>query len=204
MRYLHGEFSNGMSLCDSILYEIHIINRICEQKDRVGLFKFDFDDMLSEKPKEFGFLIRPTLKEYNDFISLLEKIICTHKLEFFCDEVETHRAATSADGEIIKLNKGSIAIFDEWVKNNFNLSDDREWEKVIKVLKDIRRFRQSPAHRINEDDFDQKYIIDQRKLLIRTKSAINAIRNLLSTMPDVELDEIKAVSLVDNLTVWPV
>ena len=67
-----GEFGTRISIFDAFTYELDIINKMCSRMGKSNLFK---DDYVDKRPKEFGYLLRPTLKEYNDFAHLVDKLM---------------------------------------------------------------------------------------------------------------------------------
>lgn len=67
-----GEFSDYISLTDAFLEEIKIINEMCNLMNKPTLFKQSY---LNKNLSEFSFLLKPTLKEYNNFIHLLDKLL---------------------------------------------------------------------------------------------------------------------------------
>ncbi len=73
-----------MSIFDAFIEELHHINEMCKLMSHPALFKDDFKD--NNKPRELCFLIRPTLKQFNEFILLLDKMISENiNRAFFLD-----------------------------------------------------------------------------------------------------------------------
>jgi hypothetical protein len=66
----------------------------------------------------------------------------------------------------------------------------------------VRTARQKPAHAIDENVFDQKYIKDQRDLIIRVYSAIRTVRLILANHPKVQAAEIEIPEWVRNGEIW--
>jgi len=56
------------------------------------------------------------------------------------------------------------------------------------AFRKVRKLRQKPAHSVQEDVFDQKYIKDQRKLMLDAYGAIRTIREILANHPNVKAD----------------
>jgi hypothetical protein len=65
-----GEWGTKVSIFEAFIEEMKIINRMAEKMGRPPLFRNDFSE--GGKPREFGFLVRPTLKEFNSFVLLLD------------------------------------------------------------------------------------------------------------------------------------
>lgn len=142
--------------------------------------------------KRFCFLIRPTLKEYNDFIHLLDKVISENiNRDFFGSDISfEYDEVRKSDGKVIVRQKGTIQILDEWLKLNYRTRDRGPIEEMINNFKEIRRLRQRPAHVINEDVFDQKYFKQQREIAIKAYKGIRLLRLIFADHPNTQGYEI--------------
>ncbi|MBL2669435.1 AAA family ATPase, partial [Klebsiella pneumoniae] len=70
------------------------------------LFRKDYSD---DMPKEFGFLLRPTLSEFNNFMLLLDKMMSDNiNKKFFEGDVELEIEKEREDGKIVVRPKGTI------------------------------------------------------------------------------------------------
>ena len=168
-----GNFPEGGSIFDAFSEELHHINEMCKLMKRPNLFKTE----LSPKPRDFSFLIRPTLKEYNNFIHLLDKTISENiNRKFFLNDIPFQYEDVLKDGKIVIRQKGTISILHEWLKKKFIPEDEKPMEEMISTFKEIRKLRQRPGHAIDNDVFDQKYFKMQRELIIRAYSGIRLIR----------------------------
>lgn len=186
-----GEFPERVSIFDAFIEELHIINEMCKLMNRPPLFR----DELRDKPREFCFLIRPTLKEYNDFVHLLDKIISENiNREFFLNDIELQSEELRRDGRIVVRQKGTIQLLDEWLRLKSRTPDREPIEEMIQTFKEIRQLRQHPAHSIAEDVFDQKYFKQQRDLIIRAYSGIRLLRLIFENHP-----KVKGYSIPDYL-----
>jgi len=146
---------------------------------RPPLFKEDFSK--NSAPREFSFLVRPTLKELNAFIHLLDKMISDNiSKDFFKNEVSTEYEETRPDGRIVIHQKGTINILDEWLHRRFRTNDWQPINDMIACFKNIRRKRQRPAHAVDENFFDQEYFHQQRELIIEAYQSIRTLRLLFA------------------------
>jgi hypothetical protein len=126
----------------------------------------------NEKPREFGFLVRPTSKEYYNFVHLLDKMLSENlNKAFFEDDVSDHYE----DGR----RKGTINMLDEWVRKFFSIDHWEPWDEAIDTIKEVRNLRQKPAHAVVENEFDQQYLEKQRELMIEAYDALRALRKIL-------------------------
>lgn len=180
-----GSWDLGVSIFDAFAEELHHVNEMCKLMYRPSLFKNELRE--NKKPRGFCFLIRPTLKEYNDFVHLLDKAISENiNGKFFLNDVPFEYDEVRDDGKIVVRHKGTIQILDEWLKMKFRVNDRKPIEEMIATFKKIRKLRQHPAHAIDEDIFDQKYFRQQREIIIRAYEGIRLLRLIFADHPNVK------------------
>jgi hypothetical protein len=174
-----GDWGPKVSIFSAFLEELQIINNMAGVMGRPPLFKVDFSKNIA--PREFSFLVRPTLKELNTFIHLLDKMISENiSKDFFKNEVPMECEKTRPDGRIVIHQKGTINLLDEWIHRRFRTSDWQPINDMITSFKNIRRKRQRPAHALDENIFDQEYFRQQRELIIEGYKAIRTLRLLFA------------------------
>lgn len=184
-KIVRGDWDLGVSIFDAFVEELHHINEMCKLMNRPPLFKNELKDQ--QKPRDFCFLIMPTLKQYNDFIHLLDKIISENiNRKFFLDDVSFEYDEVRDDGKIVVQKKGTIRILDEWLKMNSGVEDRKPIEDVIATFKKIRKLRQNPAHTINENIFDKEYFKKQREIIIKSYEGVRLLRLIFTSHPNVE------------------
>ncbi len=177
-----GDFPERLSLFQAVLLEMKTINEICSAAGRRPLFVNDFDER--RRPREYGYLLRPTSKEYNEFIHLLDKMLSDNmNRDFFGGDIPFETEEERGDGKIVLKQKGTIQILNDWLRKNIRTDDWSQIDEMIKTLKHVRRLRQNPAHSIKENEFDQKYIREQREMMIKVYRALKTIRLVLSSHP---------------------
>ena len=177
-----GEFPQRISLYEAILMEMKTINRIAEAIGRPALFRSDYSG--ERRPREFGYLLRPTLKEYNDFIHLLDKMISENiDCNFFQNEVSLEIKDLRPDGKIEVKPKGSLRILEDWVRNKFETEDWTDIEEMFQTFREIRKLRQKPAHSVRENIFDQQLLRKQGELMKKVYRAIKTLRSVLHLYP---------------------
>lgn len=197
--HLLGEWQEGVSIFYAFVQELHHINEMCKLMHRPPLFRNELRE--NGKPRGFCFLIRPTLKEYNDFVHLLDKAISDNiNREFFLNDVEFEYDEVRKDGKVVVRQKGTIQILDEWLRLTLIAEDRKPIEEMIDTFKEIRQLRQGPAHAIDDDVFDQKYIRQQRELIIRAYRGIRLIRLIFENYPEVKGYKIDDV--IKSGTIW--
>jgi hypothetical protein len=194
-----GDWSENVSIFDAFLQEMKIINSMAQAMRRPPFFKSIFGER--EKPREFSFLIRPTLKELNDFVLLLDKIVSDNiSLDFFQNEVPYEHESMRQDGKVVVQQKGRLTILDEWIHSKYKTNDWEPITEMLRTFRDIRKKRQRPAHALDQNTFDQKYFHEQRQVIIRAYKAIQTLRLMLGKHPLARVVEIN--SLVRDGEVW--
>lgn len=183
-----GSWDLGVSIFAAFVEEFHIINDMCKLIGRPVLFRQEFSQ--ENRPRELSFLVRPTLKELNTFIHLLDKMLSENlNKKFFGDDIPLEQEEVrEKDGKIIVREKGTIQLLEEWLNINFRTPYDEDKKltnQMFETFREIRRLRQKPAHAINEDGFDQMYFQQQRELMIRAYEAVRTVRQALEFHPSV-------------------
>lgn len=185
-----GKFTEKVSIYDAILDEVKIINQMCTCMGIPKLFKKEFGSVEYERPEDFRIIFLPTLKNYYEFLMTVEKM--------FVDNINTKTFTVNVypissidpkqdDGR----QKGSLNMFSEWMKKNIRTSADLEVD-IMKILKDIRKERQKPAHGISVNEYSTELYEKQNNLIINLYKSIRNIRLLFKNHPmnqDIEINE---------------
>lgn len=178
-----GDWGQGISIFNAFLLELQTINRMSVDMGRPPLFRNDFED--DQPPRGFSFLIRPTKKEYFDFVLLLDKLMSENlNKDFFQNKVSYESEEELPDGRLVVRRKGTIRILEDWLSKFFRPEDPEPLEDMISAFKKIRRLRQRPAHALEDNVFDQSYIHEQRELMIEAYTAVRTIRLALDNHPN--------------------
>lgn len=176
-----GDFYEKESIFVAFVEELHTINEFSKLIGRPSLFHKSYKE---NRPKEFSFLIRPTLKEFNSFIHLLDKMISENiNKDFFQNEIPYKTETERSDGKKIEQDKGTITLLKEWLDAKFIIHDLKPKDKMIQTFKRIRIMRMKPAHKVDEDRFEQEYFKKQRRLMIEAYSAVRTLRLILANHP---------------------
>lgn len=179
-----GCWSLNESIFNAFIEELHQINKMTILMGKTKLFKNEYNT--ETKPKNFGFLIRPTLKEFNDFTLLLDKLISDNlNKEFFKKDLLLETEESMKDGRIKVIQKATITLLEEWLDRVQFPNPDPKIE-MIKTFREIRKLRQFPAHTLQEDLFDQKYIKKQRDLITKAYKAVRTLRLIFANHPKVK------------------
>ena len=166
-----GDFPERMSIYDAVLQEKIHINRMCKLIGKPPLFHTEYNDL--KRPDGFGILLRPTKKEYRDFVLLLDQLLSDDlNRDFFRGDVELNRNLTDENGNRVTQPKGTIQLLEEWIQAKLRPLDPKPVEEMLSNFRAVRKERQKPAHKVEENEFDQKYVADQRELICKTSDLI--------------------------------
>jgi len=178
-----GDWGTRISIFEAFTMELSTINQMAECMGRPPLFR---DSFINERPKEFGFLLRPTLSEFNAFTLLLDKMLADNiSKEFFLSDISLEEDCPRPDGKIIVRQKGTIALLEEWLRKYFHPSDPIPLNNMFKGFRTVRKLRQKPAHAVNENLFNIDYFKKQRLLVIDAYDSLRTLRLVLANHPTV-------------------
>lgn len=179
---IQGDWTFSYSIFSGFLGEQKCINDLTELAFSKPIFRRTYEK--ENRPKEFTFFFTPTLKNYNDFILLLDKMISENiNRDFFEGKVELFEYVNLEGGIVERKSKGTLQLFEEWLTKVFNVKGDGTVSDLFKPLKKIRRERQNPAHKINENQYDKQYIEKQKEIMKETYSVFRNLRNIFHQHP---------------------
>lgn len=181
-----GDWGTRISIFEAFTLELTVINEMAALIGKPALFRHTFQ---SERPKEFGFLLRPTLAEFNAFVLLLDKMLSDNiDKAFFETDLPLEEDKTRPDGKIEVRQKGTLALLEEWLRKYFRPEDPKPFESMFKAFRIVRRLRQKPAHAVNENLFDLAYFKEQRQIMIDAYDGLRTLRLVLANHPKVRLN----------------
>lgn len=179
-----GDWGERLPICEAFVMELSVINEMANKIKSENLFRRDYSE---SRPKEFAFLIRPTLSAFNSFVLILDQMMSDNiNKKFFAGEIEDEYDHVRDDGKIEVRKKGTIAILEEWIDRYFHPQDNGPINEMKAAFRRVRKLRQKPAHSVQEDIFDQKYIKEQRQLILDAYGAVRTLRQILANHPKVK------------------
>lgn len=197
-----GEWATKISIFEAFTMELKLINEMSVLIGNAPLFRQIFD---AERPRDFGFLLRPTLTEFNAFVLLLDKMLSDNiDKAFFENELLLAEDRTREDGKIEVRQKGTLALLEEWLRKFFRPANSEPFEAMFKALRTVRHLRQKPAHAVNENRFDQAYFKQQRQLMIDAYAALRTLRLVLANHPKVRLKPPKIQKELAKGDIWDI
>lgn len=176
-----GDFPEGMSIFDAFLLEKKYINEICEIVGKPPMFK---TDKTEQRPENFGFLMRPTKKEFREFCLLLDQLYSDDlNSKFFDGDIAKNRTLFDEDGNKVTQPIGTIQLLQNWVNKKFKPKNPEAVDAVFKDIRAIRSARMKPAHVAEENEFSQEYLDKQRELMVTAYESVKALRYILQNHP---------------------
>jgi hypothetical protein len=197
-----GEWPEKMSLFQAFLLEMEQVNNLAETIGRLPLFRNTYHD---QRPRDFGYLTRPTARELANFAGVLDKMLSDNiNRDFFQNDVPYEDETTDSKGRIIVTQRGTIRILEEWVKAKVRLKNEDSQKLVdqaIVTLKKIRKARNPQAHKISADAYDIELFKEQIKLMRDAYRAMVTLRQMLKMHPaarDYEVpEELEEMQVLD-------
>ena len=172
-----GKSSENIWIYDAILQEQIIINEICDALELNHIYSKTWATENWEYPQDFRTIFIPTSKNYDNFIMALEKILVNNIPEKPFVQEQKYTKAIQKDE-----NDRSLILLEKWLKENGrdpNLVEN----SIIKPLRNIRRLRQIPAHKDNENKYDKNIYVEQKKLIEKAYWSVHGLRLMLGTHP---------------------
>jgi hypothetical protein len=192
LRAIWGQWTDGVSVYDALLAEIFHINKMSEIIGLPRLFRRDYsretrgdEGAPLDEPKGFGLLMVPTKKHFLEFAQTLDKIISENlNTAFFAAQhLELEEKTTKENGEVLVTQKGTLRLLEDWLTKYIRIEGENGPSIVIAPLKEVRRLRQSPAHKFFDDEFSIKYQDKKQALIAEVYRSVSNIRRFFQTHP---------------------
>lgn len=178
---LMGEWVTEYWIFHALLDEMVIINKQCDGMEIPKLFSHTYGTSYTDMPEGYRNILLPTLKNYYEFVLVLEKLI-VHNISIKTFQKDTLLIKGISRKDDKGSDKGSIVMLGEWLKNNVKTNFDID-EVIIKPIRFIRKVRQVPAHELTSNVYNVDVYEKQKALMIDTYGAIRAIRILFMNHP---------------------
>ena len=134
----------------------------------------------------YRILLIPSLKNYYDFVSSLEKIV-VNNINFAAFQQAAPYIQPVQQKKEDNTLKGSIEMLEEWINHNYcstNPTLKVQLKKdVIDVFRKIRKIRQVPAHELYSNRHDKGLYRNQNELIRDTYDAVMILRMIFNNHP---------------------
>ena len=164
-----GHWPDGLGPFEKIFVELNAINTLHERAFNQVLFRS------SERPDDFGWVLRPSQDEFDRFILQLDKILSENLRHDAFDVHGVPRKDKQGN------NVGSLNRLDGFLEAKGVEKEPRT--EVLKPLREVRQARQRPAHALRRNVTDKSFIHKQADLLERVGWSLEQLRCFLQTHP---------------------
>lgn len=176
-RSILGDFYEKESIFSAFLKELEIIKEMSEKISGISLINKTFE--YDEKPENFGFLILPTLREYELFCHTLDRMMSDNlNKEFFKDKIS--ESDLSGDETMEKIENRLIRKLEIWINKTVRFSDHKPKDEMFKTFREIRGLRSKPAHSHFKNEWNLRFYEDQKKVIKKAYTAIRTLRLILA------------------------
>ena len=179
---IFGIWPKYVSIYNAFLREQIEINKLCEMIDKPTLFKKTYSE---NRPEGFHALLCPTKNNYLTFVHLLDKLISENiNRDFFEDDIDREEIIKHNDGTIEKVRLNSLKLLENWLSKYYKVPEGvPSVSESFKPYREIRKIRQKPAHKIEDDEYDMKYVEKQNRILQDVYHRLMLIRIIFSKHP---------------------
>jgi hypothetical protein len=179
-----GEWPEFTSYIGAILKEMEIINQLTIGIYGGNLFREIFGD--EKRPSGFTPFFRPTLKNFNDFVLAMDKLLSENlSQDFFRGKVALETERAREDGKIVVERRGSIVLLDAWLRKAVKWQDEDEaLAAIVGPFRRVRRQRQAPAHMIQEKEYSEEYDAEQHAIFREVYLGLMHLRRMFARHPD--------------------
>jgi hypothetical protein len=127
-------------------------------------------------------MLRPTRKNLYDFVHLLDKPLSENlNRNFFRDKVPLETSVRRANGTVQMQQKGTLQWLEDLLSSRYCTADGEDIAReVVAPLRKIRKLRQTPAHRLEVDEYDPTYPRQQDELLGEAVRTLTKLRWIIS------------------------
>jgi hypothetical protein len=177
-----GDWAEHHSAYQAFLTEQAEINKLAAMIGKPPVFKETFEE---ERPAGFAPMIRPTKRNFDDFVHLLDKMVSENiNRGFFAGDIPLERAIPRKDGAVEIDRPGTLRLLEEWLTSRYRDSQGKDVSKdVLAPLRTIRELRQNPAHTLGSDVYDRSLPAKQDDLLGKACRALTRLRLVLWSHP---------------------
>lgn len=179
---IYGDWSVYYSAYQAFLTELAEINKLSGMMGKPGLFRDTFEE---DRPEGFHTMLRPTRKNFDEFIHLLDKMLSENiNRDFFRGAIPLERQVPREDGTLEIQRPGTIQLLEEWLRTRYRTADGEDVSReVLEPLREVRKLRQKPAHALRGNEYDRSYPMQQDEILGRACRALTQLRVIFWSHP---------------------
>jgi hypothetical protein len=179
---IYGDWAEYYSAYQAFLTEQAEINKLSQLIGKPNLFRETYEQ---NRPEGFHPMLRPTRKNFDEFIHLLDKLLSDNINQgFFKGDIPLERQVPRDDGTIEVQRLGTLQLLEEWLRKKYRTADGEDVSReVLEPLREVRKLRQKPAHALRENEYDRSYPKQQDDLLGKACRALTMLRVIFWSHP---------------------
>ncbi|MTD13926.1 hypothetical protein GIS00_08215 [Nakamurella sp. YIM 132087] len=164
-----GHWADGIGPFDHLFVELENLNSLWTGAFGVSLFN------LTDRPQEFGWILRPSQREWDEFIVQLDKILSDNIRHDGLDAAGVPRKDKN-DQSLGTLTR--LAVFLEGRGIAPAVAKD-----ILQPLREVRQARQKPAHTLRTNITDRTFVHRQIALLEDLNDVLMELARWMATHP---------------------
>lgn len=189
-----GQWATEVPIYSAILQEIETINKLCSAAKLPPMFNQIFKG--DQRPKYFRIPFRNTKEAFHISVQEIDKIISQNLNKKFFEAVlqpqETYRIVKhKKTGADVVEEFGTLVLITHWIKTRFQFErseDQKETLDRLSVFNEVRKIRQSPAHKIEKDEHSRTFSDVHDDLLFNVYLGLKSVRMIFSSHPNIDED----------------
>lgn len=164
-----GKWADGLGPFDRLFVEIGQLNELTHAAFGQRLFRE------TSRPEELGWMLQPTHRGWGNFALALDKVLSDNLNAKFFDS----QGVETLDEEGKRM--GTLRRLESYLMRHG--VDQAAAKALMKPFKDVRKERQSPAHKIQENQSDPDYFYKQISLINEVNNSLWNLREWLRSHP---------------------
>jgi hypothetical protein len=180
---IYGGWPEYHSAYQALIVEITEINKLASLIGKPPLFRTEFDS--NSRPTGLSPMLRPTMRNLQEFVHLLDKMISENiNREFFRGDVDLEKEITRSVDKVQVQQIGTLTLLRDWLRRLYRTADGQDIsDEIVKALKRVRDIRQRPAHAIQADQYDQSLPGQQDQIVGDVVRSLTQLRVILWSHP---------------------
>src|SRR5690606_24271960 len=136
-------------------------------------------------PFDLSAFLVPSTDNFAQFVMSWDKMLSDNiDKKFFEGVIEPVVEEERKDGRITITEKGTLRLLAEWLDRKLTGTDKAAIiDHILKPLQAIRRQRQEPAHRFQQNKFSKDFHEQRCRTLVSIFDALTTLRAVLSRFP---------------------
>jgi hypothetical protein len=104
--------------------------------------------------------------------------------EFFRGKVELENERVREDGKIVIERRSTLSLFDAWLRRAVRWHEEKDaMAAIVGPLRRIRRERQAPAHKLQENEYSKEFDEKQHDVFRETYLGLMNLRVVFAKHP---------------------